>query len=286
ERLRHLYGLDQPLPRQYLDYIGRILHGDFGRSILAHRSVAGELAGRFPATIELTLAALIVGIPIGLALGIVAARRRNSAVDYAATLSSIVGLSVPLFWVGLLAAWIFGVALKWLPFTGQLSAFAHLRKVTGLVTLDALLRLDWSSLGDAVKHLLLPALTLSVLPIALVGRLTRASFAEVLDQDYIRTARAGGLPERVIVLRHAGRNAIVPLITLIGVLIPALLSGAVLTETVFAWPGVGTLMLNAISGRDYAVIQSATLVFAVIYVISNLVVDVSCALLDPRTRSA
>jgi peptide/nickel transport system permease protein len=284
ERLRTAYGLDRPLPEQYLNYLGRVLHGDLGDSILAHRPVLAELGDRLPSTIELTIAALVIGLPIGLGLGIAAARRRNTAIDYVATLSSILGLSLPLFWVGLVLAWLLGVALKWLPFTGRLSAFADLPRVTGFATVDAVLAGSPPLFVDALQHLLLPAITLSLLPIALVARMTRASFIEVFQQDFMRTARAYGLSERTIVWRYAARNAVLPLITLFGVMVPALLSGAVLTETVFAWPGVGTLILKAISGRDYAVIQSITLLFAVLYVLSNLLVDLSYSLLDPRTR--
>jgi ABC-type dipeptide/oligopeptide/nickel transport system permease component len=286
ERLRAQYGLDRPLPEQYLNYLERVLRGDLGDSILAKRPVSAELGDRLPATIELTLAALLIGVPIGLGLGIAAARRQNSAIDYVATLSSILGLSLPLFWVGLMLAWVLGVALKWLPFTGRLSPFAQLPTVTGIATVDALLAGNGELFVDAIQHLLLPAITLSLIPIALIARLTRASFIEVLAQDFMRTARAYGLPERTIVWRYAARNALLPLITLFGVMVPALLSGAVLTETVFAWPGVGTLVLKAISSRDYAVIQSVTLLFAVLYVLSNLLVDLSYGLLDPRTRQA
>ena len=286
ERLRAVYGLDQPLLDQYLNYVGRVVRGDLGNSFRSSRPVVFDLADRFPATIELTFAALLVGIPTGLWLGITAARRQNGLADYAATLGSIVGISVPLFWVGLMLAALFGVALQWLPFSGRISPFSDLPRVTGLVTVDALLAGDLATLTDALRHLVLPALTLAVVPLALVARLTRASFIEVLRQDYIRTARAYGVPEPRLIRRHAAKNALLPLVTLVGVLVPALLNGAVLTETVYSWPGVGTLLLSSIAGRDYAVVQGAALMFATLYVGSNLLVDISYAALDPRTREA
>ncbi len=284
ERLRTLYGLDRPLAEQYASYLGRVVQGDLGKSFRSQRPVTVELADRLPATIELTVAALLIGIPLGVWLGISAARRQNGLADNIATLGSIAGISVPLFWIGLMLAALFGVALQWLPFSGRAAAFTELPRVSGLLLVDALLASDFGALGDGLRHLILPAITLSVVPLALVSRVTRASFIEVLRQDYIRTARAYGMPEPRIIQRHAARNALLPLVTLLGVLVPSLLNGAVLTETVFSWPGVGTLLLNSIAGRDYAVIQGAALLFATFYVLANLVVDISYAWLDPRTR--
>jgi peptide/nickel transport system permease protein len=286
ERLRSLYGLDRPLAEQYLGYLSRVVQGDLGKSFRSQRPVAVELGDRLPATIELTFAALLIGIPLGLWLGVQAARKQNGLADNIATLGSIAGISVPLFWIGLMLAALFGVALQWLPFSGRTAAFTDLPRVTGLLLVDAFLARDWQVLGDSIKHLILPALTLSVVPLALVSRVTRASFIEVLRQDYIRTARAYGVSEPRIMSNHAARNAMLPLVTLLGVLVPSLLNGAVLTETVFSWPGVGTLLLNSIAGRDYAVIQGAALLFATFYVLANLLVDISYAWLDPRTREA
>ena len=285
-RLRTAYGLDRPLGEQYASYIGRVVQGDLGKSFRSQRSVSVELMDRLPATIELTGAALLIGIPLGFWLGITAARHQNGLADNAATLGSIVGLSVPLFWIGLMLAALFGVVLQWLPFSGRASPFTELPRVTGLLVVDSVLEANWATLGDALRHLALPAVTLSVVPLALVARLTRASFIEVLRQDYIRTARAYGVPEGRIIWRHAAKNALLPLVTLLGILVPSLLNGAVLTETVFAWPGVGTLLLSSIAGRDYAVVQGAALMFATFYVLANLLVDISYAWLDPRTREA
>jgi peptide/nickel transport system permease protein len=286
ERLRAVYGLDRPLGEQYLSYVGRVVQGDLGKSFRSQRPVAVELADRLPATIELTCAALLIGIPLGLWLGVSAARRQNGLADNVATLGSIVGISVPLFWIGLMLAALFGVALQWLPFSGRTAPFTDLPRVSGLLLVDAVLARDAATLADGVRHLVLPAITLAVVPLALVSRVTRASFIEVLRQDYIRTARAYGFSESRIMRRHAAKNALLPLVTLLGVLVPSLLNGAVLTETVFSWPGVGTLLLNSIAGRDYLVIQGAALMFATFYVLANLLVDISYAWLDPRTREA
>ncbi len=286
ERLRTVYGLDRPLAEQYVSYMARVLQGDLGKSFRSQRAVAVELGDRLPATIELTLAALIIGIPLGLWLGVQAARRQNGVADNIATLGSIAGISVPLFWIGLMLAALFGVALQWLPFSGRSAAFTDLPRVSGLLLIDAVIARNWAVLGDGLQHLILPAITLSVVPLALVSRVTRASFIEVLRQDYIRTARAYGVPEPHIMRSHAAKNAVLPLVTLLGVLVPSLLNGAVLTETVFSWPGIGTLLLNSIQGRDYAVIQGAALMFATFYVLANLLVDVSYAWLDPRTRES
>lgn len=286
QRLRTEYGLDRPLSEQYLGYIVRVVQGDLGTSFRSQRPVAVELAERLPATLELTFTALLIGVPLGLWLGITAARRQNGLADNAATLGSIVGLSVPIFWVGLMLAALFGVVLQWLPFSGRTAPFTELPRITGLIVVDATITGSWATLVDALRHLVLPAVTLSVVPLALVSRLTRASFIEVLHQDYIRTARAYGVPEPRIIRRHAAKNAVLPLVTLIGILVPSLLNGAVLTETVYSWPGVGTLLLSSIAGRDYAVVQGAALMFATFYVLANLLVDLSYAWLDPRTREA
>jgi ABC-type dipeptide/oligopeptide/nickel transport system permease component len=286
DRLRTQYGLDRPLAEQYVSYLSRVVQGDLGKSFRSQRPVIVELGDRLPATIELTVAALLIGIPLGLWLGVSAARRQNGLADNIATLGSIAGISVPLFWVGLMLAALFGVVLQWLPFSGRSAAFTDVPRITGSLLIDALLSKDWSALVDGVQHLILPAMTLAVVPVALVSRVTRASFIEVLRQDYIRTARAYGISEPRIMRQHAARNALLPLVTLLGVLVPSLLNGAVLTETVFSWPGIGTLLLNSIQGRDYAVIQGAALLFAIFYVVANLLVDISYAWLDPRTREA
>lgn len=283
-RIEKQYGLDEPLPKQYLTYLGNLAQGDFGESLFARRSVGAELADRLPASIELAFFALLVGTPIGALLGMYSALRRDSSSDYAFTATSLVGLSIPSFVLGLFLAWLFAVQLQWLPLSGRLAPFESVDKVTGLTTVDALVTGNWSAARSAFRHLLLPVITVAVIPLALVARYTRATFIEVLDQDYIRTAVAYGLPRRRVIWVHTAKNAMLPLVTLFGILVPAILVGTVLVETVFAWPGIGTLLVSAISTRDYAVVQSVTLVFAVIYVVVNLLVDVSYTFLDPRTR--
>jgi peptide/nickel transport system permease protein len=284
KRVEEQYGLNEPLPVQYGIYVRNLLQGDLGESLFSHRPVTAELGDRLPASIELSLFALLVGLPLGALLGIRAALHRDTPSDYAATAGSLLGLSIPSFWLGLVVAWLFGVKLGWLPLSGRLDPFSSVRELTGITTLDALLTADWSGLADALQHLILPGCTLAVIPLALVARYTRATFVEVLSQDYIRTARAYGVPQRRITWVYTAKNAMLPLVTLFGILVPALLTGAILVETVFSWPGVGTLLLQSISSRDYAVIQSVTLIIAVIYVVVNLLVDLSYGLIDPRTR--
>lgn len=278
------YGLDRPILEQYGSYLSDLVHGDLGQSLTAYRPVSEVLGERIVPSLELTFCALLIGVPAGIGLGIAAARRRDSLTDNAATLMAITWLSVPLFWLSLIMVWIFAVALKWLPPSGRLSAFTDFHGATGFLTLDSLIAGKWSTFGDAVKHLVLPTLTLAVVPMAILARYTRASFVEVLSQNYIRTAKAYGLPERRIIWRHAAKNAMLPIVTVFGVLVPAILGGSVLVETVFSWPGLGTMIFVSITSRDYAVIQGVTLFFALLYSVSNLLVDLSYGFLDPRTR--
>lgn len=282
---RHQLGLDQPLMTQYLLYVGRLLHADLGQSVFNQQPVAEEIGHYLPSSIELTFTALLIGVPIGLFLGVRAAVRRNSVADNVSTTASLVGLSIPTFWLGLLLAWVFGVKLGWLPLSGRLPPFTEVNRITGLTSLDALIQGQWGTFWDSLQYLVLPALTLAVIPLALVARFSRGAFVEVLSQDYMRTARAYGLGERRIVWQYAAKNASLPLVTLLGVLVPALLSGAVLVETVFGWPGLGSYLLQAITTRNYPVIMSVTLIFAVIYVIANLLVDLAYLVLDPRIRT-
>jgi ABC-type dipeptide/oligopeptide/nickel transport system permease component len=278
------YGLDESLPVQYLKYVENVAQGNFGTSLKFNTSVNELIGDRLPATIELVGAALLVGIPGGLLLGIFAARHRDSLADHATTLLSVAGLSLPLFWLAFLFAWLVSVQLGLLPLGGRLPPFTELERVTGLNTVDALLAGQWSTFGEALRYLLLPALTLAIIPLALISRFTRASFVEVLEQDYIRTARAYGVTERKIIWQHAAKNALLPLITLFGILVPAMLVASVLSEAVFTWQGFGNLLLEAMRGRDYAVVQSIVLILGVICVVANALVDISYALLDPRTR--
>jgi peptide/nickel transport system permease protein len=282
--LRERLGLDRPLPEQYLVYVGNILRGDLGNSVAGNIPIADELRQRFPATAELALFALVLAVMVGVPLGVISAVRRGSWVDTGTMLGSLIGVSMPIFWLGLLLLWLFGVELRLLPFIGRLSQNVEIQTITGLNTVDAILTGNWFALGDALKHLILPSVTLSTIPIAIIARITRSAMLEVLNMDYIRTARAKGLREGAVIRRHALRNALLPVVTVIGLQLGSLLAGAVLTETIFSWPGIGRWLFNSIQGRDYAIVQSVTLVITFIFVAVNMLVDLSYAWLNPRIR--
>jgi peptide/nickel transport system permease protein len=283
-KLRAAYGLDEPCPTQYALFVSHIVQGDLGRSIRSNNPVSSELAQRFPATAELTIVAMLFAVLVGLPAGIVSAWRRGSAFDHGSVIVALAGVSMPIFWLGLMLAWLFGVQLKILPFSARLDTGARFTPITNFLLLDAVIRADWAILGQTVRHLLLPALALSTVPMAIVMRMTRGAMIEVMHQDYVRTARAKGLRDRVVVGSHAFRNALLPVVTIVGLQVGTLLSGAILTETIFSWPGIGRWVYESIQLRDYPVVQSMTLVIAVVFVITNLVVDLSYAWLDPRVR--
>ena len=246
--------------------------------------MAGELARRFPATMELSFISLFLASILGIPIGVISAVKRNSLIDTASMVGALVGVSMPIFWLGLLLIFIFGVYLGWLPTGGRLDVTMDLEPITGMYTIDSLLRGDWDAFGNAVKHLVLPSIALSTIPLAIIARITRSAMLEVLHQDYIRTARAKGLHEKAVIFRHALRNALLPVVTVIGLQMGTLLSGAVLTETIFSWPGIGRWLFNSIQGRDYPIVQSVSLVIALIFVLVNLLVDLSYAWLNPRIR--
>jgi peptide/nickel transport system permease protein len=283
-RLRTAYGLDQPWPNQYVLFMSHVVQGDLGRSIRSNNPVTAELGQRFPATVELTLLAMLLSVLIGIPAGIVSATRRGTLVDHTSMLVALVGVSMPIFWLGLMLAWFFGVQLKLLPFSARLDTGTRFVPITGLLLLDSVLRGDWAVFGQVVRHLALPALALSTVPMAIIARMTRGAMLDVLNQDYVRTARAKGLRDRVVVLGHALKNALLPVVTIVGLQVGVLLSGAILTETIFSWPGIGRWVFESIQFRDYPVVQSMTLVIAGIFVLANLVVDLSYAWLDPRVR--
>lgn len=278
------YRLDDPLPLRYGRFVVRTLQGDLGHSISTKRPVAAELVEKLPATIELAVAAIALAMLFGIPLGIVAAARHNSLVDLGAMVWAMVGVSMPVFWLGLMLIYVFANQLGWFPSLGRLPSGVAIDRITGLNTVDALLAGDTGSLRIALRHLALPAFALSTIPAAFIARITRSSMLEVLGQDYIRTARAKGVAARAVVTRHALKNALLPLVTVIGLQTGALLSGAVLTETIFAWNGVGRWTVEAITGSDYPVVQAGVLLFAVTFVVINLLVDLSYAWLDPRIR--
>ncbi len=281
-RLRLEMGLDRPLWQQYLDFLGRTVHGDLGRSIINNDRISDELGARFPATAELVFFAMIWGLLIGIPAGIISALRRNSIFDVASMMVSLLGVSIPIFWLGLMMIYLFAVWLRWLPPSGQISLEIPFQRVTNYYLVDSLLAGNWAAFKSVAQHLLLPSLVLSTVTMPILARLTRSTMLEVLNQDYVRTARAKGLAQRVVIARHALRNALLPIVTVVGLQIGGLLGGAILTETIFAWPGMGLWMYQAILQRDYPIVQAGVMVAALIFVAVNLLVDLSYSLLDPR----
>ena len=281
---RHELGLDQPLWKQFLDYEGQLLHGDLGRSVVTQESVWTEFKTFFPATIELAVCALAFAIVIGLPLGVMAAVRRGSALDYGLIGLSVTGASMPIFWWGLMAVLIFSVALGWTPVSGRIDDLFYVEPRTGFLLIDAWASDEPGAFRSAVRHLILPAIVLGTVPLATIARMTRSAMLEVLGEDYVRTAKAKGLaPGRVVVV-HALRNALIPVVTVLGLQVGALLGGAILTETVFAWPGVGHWLVESVQRRDYNVLQGGTLLIAVLVMLVNLGVDVLYGVLNPRLR--
>ena len=282
--VRARLGLDRPIWQQYVLYIGKALRGDLGVSIIRGDPVATDLLRRFPATVELATAAIVVAIALGIPIGVASAVWRNSLLDSLARLGALTGVSMPIFWLGLVLAWFFGVQLRVLPTGFRLSSGTAFVPWTNFVILDALLQGDWPTLADADRHLILPALALATIPLAVIARMTRASMLEVLSREYIRTAEAKGLSRRVVILRHALRNALLPVLTVVGLQVGRLLAGAILTETIFSWPGIGLWVYESIESRDYAIVQGVSLFIAVIVVGVNLLTDVLYAAVDPRIK--
>jgi peptide/nickel transport system permease protein len=269
---------------QYFLFLGRLLRGDLGRSVHEHTPIADLLKLKFPATVELSLLSMAFATAVGIPAGIISATRRNSIFDGISMIGSLVGVSMPIFWLGLMLIYFFGVKLGWFPTYGRFPVALSLKTVTGLYTLDSLIAGDSQALVLALKHLAMPAVALGTIPMAIIARMTRSAMLEVLQEDYIRTAYAKGLRERAVILRHALKNAFLPVITIIGLQVGGLLAGAIMTETVFSWPGVGKWVYDAILARDYPVVQVAVLVITLIVALVNLVVDVSYAFLNPRIR--
>lgn len=309
ERFIELHGLDRPIHEQLFIYMGEVLRGDFGESIRFSMPVTRLLIERLPTTVELSISALLVSLVIGIPLGIISAVKHNSYIDVITMVWANIGVSVPVFLLGLMLAYVFSLLLKdtpfWLPPSGRVSPgvpddpFYEVWKLTvpesgflpafyqfisRLNILNALLTSNWELLKDSIKHLILPSLALGTIPMALIARMARSAMLDVLGQDYIRTARAKGLRQRVVVMKHAFRNALLPLVTIIGLSLGSLLGGAVLTETIFGLSGVGRTLFEAITARDYGIVQAFTVVIAVFFVIINLLVDISYSYLDPRIR--
>ena len=277
-------GLDRPLPIQYASFLADAAQGDLGRSYRTLRPVARDLRDAFPATVELTLVAMTLAVLFGVGLGTLAAVHRNGPIDAASMFTALVGVSVPVFWLALLAMKALGEGAGLFPVGGRLSAGTELESLTGLNTLDALLRGNFDAFADAVGHLVLPATVLATVPAAVITRMTRSTLVETLGKDFVRTARAKGLPAGAVVVRHALRGSLVPIVTVIGLHFGLLLGGAVLTETVFGWPGLGKYTVDSVLRRDFHAVQGSLLLMATTFVLVNLAVDVLYAVLDPRIR--
>jgi dipeptide transport system permease protein len=282
--LRGELHLDDPLLVQYGYYMADVLRGDFGKSIVTREPVIREFLALFPATIELSFMAMMFAVIIGLPAGIIAAVRRGSIFDHTLMGVSLAGYSMPIFWWGILAILLFSVTLGWTPVSGRISAMYFIDPVTGFLLLDSWLAGDNKAFVSALRHLILPSIVLGTVPMAIIARMTRSSMLEVLNEDYIRTARAKGLPPPWVVGVHALRNALIPVITVIGLQVGLLLTGAILTETVFSWPGIGKWLIESIRRRDYPVLQGGVLLVACIVMAVNLLVDVLYGLINPRIR--
>ena len=284
QRLRHQLGLDQPVYVQYVRFLFGAVRGDFGVSLRTRQSAIWEIGQALPVTIELSLAALLFAVAFGLAIGVAAARRPHSLIDTGSMIGVLIGVSMPVFWTGILLLLVFGGILGWLPLGGILDEGLTLRRITGMAVLDGLLAGNGSATASALRHLILPAVALGVTSMATIARMARSTMLDVLTLDYVRTARAKGVGERQVVAHHALRNALLPVVTLIGLQLGLLLSGAVLTETIFALPGLGRLAITSVLARDYPVVQGVVIIAACIFVLANLLVDVLYAYLDPRIR--
>ena len=285
ERVRTALGLNRPVHEQYFDYLFGLFRGDLGRSFLTNRDVVDDFLQRFPATIELTVAAMVFALGLGIPLGMITAKRRGSWVDQLGTVVSLVGISIPIFFLGLMLKWIFAIQFPILPDSGRIDFIDYfIPRVTNFMTIDALIAGEPGGFVDALRHLVLPGLALGTIPLAIIMRITRASVVDVLNEDYVRTANAKGLPGGVVDTRHVLRNALLPVVTVIGLQTGLLLGGAILTETIFGWGGVGTWIYDAVRTSDYQIIQSGVLMLAFIFVLVNLLVDVSYAFLNPRIR--
>ncbi|HEY8594986.1 MAG TPA: ABC transporter permease subunit [Devosiaceae bacterium] len=280
----HALGFDRPLPIQYLTYLWDVLHGDFGQSIVTKRAVLSEFFSRFPATLELSIVAMIIAAGIGIPAGIIAAIRRGSTYDHGIMGAALVGYSMPIFWWGPLLIILFSGILHWTPVSGRISLLYYFPQPTGFMLIDSLLSGQSGAFASAASHLILPAIVLGTIPLAVIARQTRSAMLEVLGEDYVRTARAKGLPPRRVVGVHALRNAMIPVITTIGLQVGVLMAGAILTETIFSWPGIGKWIVDSVFRRDYTVIQGGLLIIAIIIMMVNLAVDVLYGLINPRIR--
>jgi len=300
ERLREQFGLNRPLfldrealakgdiagffDSQYIRYMNRLVHLDMGESIHRRIPVLETLKIRFPATIELAFFAMFIAIIIGIPTGIISAANRNTPIDSISMIGSLVGVSMPIFWLGLMEIMLFAVMLQWLPAGGRISVGIEIESITNLYLVDSVLTANWVGFKDASEHIILPAIALATIPMGIIARMTRSSMLDVLQEDYIRTAKAKGLGRSLVLFRHALKNASLPVVTIVGLQMGTLLAGAVLTETIFSWPGIGRWVYDGILGRDYPIVQGGTLVIAFVFIGVNFFVDIMYAFLDPRIR--
>ena len=282
--LLHEYGYDRPLYVQYFAYIVHVLHGDLGRSFITHEPVISEFKQLFPATIELSLSAMLFAVVLGLPAGILAAARRNSIFDHGVMAVSVTGYSMPIFWWGLLAILLFSNTWHLTPVSGRIDAAYFPDPISGFLLIDSLLSDQEGAFRSAVSHLILPTVVLGTIPLAVIARMTRSSMLEVLGEDYVRTARAKGLAPSLVIGVHALRNALIPVITVIGLFVGSLFAGAILTETIFSWPGVGKWLVDAINRRDYPVLQGGVLLLGTSVMAVNVLVDVLYGFINPRIR--
>lgn len=289
-QMMHDLGLDRPLVVQYGQYLVRLLQGDLGRSLVSHEPVLAEFSTLFPATLELTIVAMTFAVLLGGTLGVVAATRRGTLIDHGAMGIALTSYSMPIYWLGLLLIMTFSVKLRTiapqlaLPVSGRIDVEFEVPRVTGLLLIDTLLGGDWDGFRSVLMHLILPSVVLGTFPLATIARMTRSAMLEILREDFIRAARARGFSSRRVLIVHAMRNALIPIVTVIGLQVGALLGGAVLTETVFAWPGIGRWMVDAIARRDYPILQGGVLLIAILVIMINLCVDALCGALNPRIR--
>lgn len=284
EALREELGLNKPMYVQFGDYLLNTVQGNLGKSVITKTSITDELLRRFPATVELALSAIVIATILGILFGVISAVKQNSAYDYGSMVAALMGVSMPIFWLGLMMIILFSVILGWLPASGRISIGMQPENITGLYLVDSLLTGDINSFVDTFRHLIMPALALGSYSTAIIARMTRATMLETIRQDYIRTARAKGLTEKVVIFKHALRNALIPVVTVIGLQMGSLLGGAVLTETVFSWPGIGSYLVEGIMVSDYPRVQGAVLLVGTIFVLVNLIVDVLYSYLDPRIQ--
>ncbi len=284
--LRAELGLDKPFYVQFGRFFFGLIQGDLGRSIKTHERVIVELKNRFPATVELAVASMILSSIVGISAGVLSAVRRGTILDYTGMMAALIGISMPIFWLGLIFILIFSVSLGLFPISGRLSSDVELEVVTRFYVIDSLLGANIRAFKDALWHLFLPAVALGTIPMAVIARMTRSSMIEVMGEDYIRTAWAKGLSERIVVLKHAMKNSFTPTLTVMGIEFGYLLGGAIITETIFSWPGVGRWLLFAVQARDFRAVQGGVLLIAITFVLINLIVDLLYAWLDPRIKYA